>query len=421
MASVTYYKKLNISLGKFFLIGIIAVKAEGAGYEKPDLFSARHQALGGAVVSNVNDARALYFNPAGLAERNPGGNYELAGDFSPFFADINAPFLTGTASQQNLTAKADLNLLFGAFLKKSQTEKLGYGFGLYTMAGSGAKYGRLNVGQAVDPEFNVQVGALELAGGLGYQLTDALRVGAAYRISLLRGDLKTLPTPTTGLSIEGLSGVNTSGFKFGLQYMPVGADWAAGLVYRTEVDWSLKGGQVTLTDLTAGTRGPPVDDGEIATSLPEQYSIGFSFNIIDNSKLLFQYDFTEYSTVKMGISGTMGGTFVNSVNGQNFSDQHTIRVGFEKTVVGGWDFRSGIIINNSVTNSDTANPFSLPPGPEYVIAVGTGKQFSQSITGDIALSYLKVSGEGKATVGGLSDGPYSTTMYTLHTSLKYSF
>lgn len=421
MEFTTLFYKINNLLGNFFLICILAVKAEGAGYEKPDLISARHQALGGAVISIVNDARSLYFNPAGLAEQNFEGDHELAGDVSPFVADIHAPFLTGTASQQNLTAKSELHLLFGAFFKKSQTEELGYGFGLYTMAGSGANYGRLNTGQAVDPEFNVQVGAMEFAGGLGYQLTDTLRLGAALRISLLKGSLKTLPTPATSLSIEDLTGVSTSGLKIGLQYIPVDANWTAGLVYRTKVDWSLTGGQVTLTDLTTGISTPPADDGEIATSLPEQYSIGFSFNILDNSKFLFQYDFTEYSAVDMRISGTMGSTLVNSVSSQNFSDQHTIRVGFEKTSVSDWSFRSGIIINNSVTNSDTASPFSLPPAPEYVVAVGTGKQISRSITGDVAFSYLKGGGDGKATAGGLNDGHYSTTMSTLHTSLKYVF
>ncbi|MBK8945205.1 MAG: outer membrane protein transport protein [Ignavibacteriae bacterium] len=140
--------------------------------------------MGGAFVALSNDATAIYWNPAGLADQKasvlayftgvmPIGSYKMD------LAGIDA----STASNIYPT---------GGLLANYRMDKLALALGIYVPAGLGAEWDPTEFAGAGanGTEFLSQIGVISISPAVAYQVNDQFSVGLAVNISYAMFDMK---------------------------------------------------------------------------------------------------------------------------------------------------------------------------------------------------------------------------------------
>ncbi|MFZ1291878.1 MAG: outer membrane protein transport protein [Melioribacteraceae bacterium] len=140
--------------------------------------------MGGAFVALSNDATAIYWNPAGLADQKssvlayftgvmPIGSYKMDA------AGIDA----STASNIYPT---------GGLLANYRMDKLALALGVYVPAGLGAEWDLTDFGvpAAANVELLSQIGVISISPAVAYQVNDQFSVGLALNISYAMFDMK---------------------------------------------------------------------------------------------------------------------------------------------------------------------------------------------------------------------------------------
>lgn len=405
-------KVSHLALG---VTGALLFSQQGwsVGYEKPIFWSGKYSGTGGAAVSSVNNADALYFNPAGLAKSSSGTEAIL--NFSPTITKMSAPVLVANTP---MDSKSSFSPIGSVMLSHQVAPGFGVGLGLYTAGGLGVDYGDVNVGATYPALLKTKLSDMEVSLGAGLQVHPMLSLGAAWRISMFSADFTSL-NGSTGINSRFLShsGSQWSGFRFGAQFGPEDGNWGLGAALRTSV--ALKGtGTGTAYSVATGTE-TSIGVTSLETSLPLQASLGGHFMAADDIKILLQYDFTQYVNNRT-LDITVAGVLTKSA--MNWKNRQDIRVGGEYTGLKNWPVRLGYVYTSAVTPTDYPNPYFTPPGAVNTFTLGTGTQIATDLTLDGALDYTVGSATGtpNASAGTLA-GVYKATAYALHTGLSYRF
>ena len=424
--------------------------AFSGGYEKPDFFSAKWVAVGGAAASAVSGAESVYFNPAGLAAGDDVG--QITGNFAPTWVQFGGP-LAGNAS---VTSDNSFVPAFGIFASFKPTDKWGIGIGSYLAGGSraiyqnvdytnvGTLFGQPNLpslagaGSTVQANLNI----VEVALATAYEILDGLRLGFEWRVAHVSatlgsyaynpGNALTLtPASLTTLTIDGISGTSWNGFRLGLQYYPKDSRWGIGALWRTQVNFTGTGNLTGTTTFPtavpgigpAGTQVPlTANTATVSNSFPQSFDIGGHYDIIPSGlRAHLQYTYTNYSVDQsLAIVGTatptgLPGQPLPNID-QNWNNESDVRLGLECFEVANWIFRASYIWSSEVTPLDRARSTFTPPGPGSTISAGAGTTFmDKRLEANVAFDY----GWSSGTVGSNVTPPPDMTSgvagnYTAH-------
>lgn len=414
--------------------------AFAAGLEKADFWDAHSSALGSAVQSSIDGPAALYWNPAGLAGLQ---GLQINANFSATDAGFKGPFQANTSINSN-----SLFIPVAAgFIGYGVTPSLGAGIGYYVSGGNKAEYGNVDLGQesngiTYNPLIKGDLTITELSAGAGFEIMPGLKLGAAYRMVFVSGELDSASATLngaglfiTGVQVTDIKATEGTGLRVGLQYAPKDSNFGFGLVYRNRVHFAASStANVTTAGSTgnlAGVPGAGVSSSGgnpiVSGQLPQRIDAGLHYHFTPDFTTYLGYSFSNYAQEQvLGLSGlvTSGGT-INADTPLGWNNQQNIRLGFENTgLIKEWPVRLGLVYTNEVTPKNSASPVFAAPGAGYTIVAGTGHNFSSNFKVDGAFEYSWDSGSVAASDNpnsGTVVGDYGAHSYVLHLSANYAF
>jgi long-subunit fatty acid transport protein len=354
-----------------FALALGSTHAAAAGFDTPILYTARHQAMGGAAIGYVDDPSAGFHNPAGLQGVRGLG---LLGDFSLILGKVQgSPFSTPTA--HNLESKlvvAPFFLLGGAYRVH---EWVTVGLAAFPVASGGAEYeydiGTLHAKDSTEIVFFEATPLLSLNVPKDRWLPGKLAFGAGYRASMVMFDRVQGDAKDPQLLDLSLSGFNWAGVRLGVQYSPVDA-LKLGVVFRNKI--------VVKTTADTGTvGGAEASDGQLKFRLPAKLGFGARFDwarvgVASDVEWAFQNQ-----NPRSHLTGTLhypNGDVqpADKVNVFDWQNGVTWRLGFEYRLGAHplVPLRIGYIYDTKVTNKAYPSAFGTPPAPTHTLTAGAG-------------------------------------------------
>lgn len=411
-------------------VAVAASSAFGAGYERSVMWSGKKVGTAG-IGSPLGGAESIFFNPAGLGSIE---KFESSLNFSPTIIDNKGPIVT---ANQQVEGKQLFLPVFGAVVGAKVTDQLAVGLGAYVAGGARARFENIDVSPNVqlNPNLISEITAVEYSLGASYEILPRLRIGAAWRILQVNGDIAFFASQPTGvISVEmnKLKQTRADAYRVGIQYE--GPGWGAGVTYRSSVDFTLKGTATGNFGAGGAPPGGPIapltgGDALAASTLPEQVKIGGYGDVCDGSiRILGEYEFTKYSKLdKITLAGKVGTLdLANAPLRQDWRDQHVYRLGFEYRGFTDTVLRAGYARTSQVTPFRYARPSFASPGTGNSITLGAGHSyFEKKLDFDLAFDYSFASGDVGAgdlvstNPPSTTPGRYETRAIAAHVGLTY--
>jgi long-subunit fatty acid transport protein len=414
--------------------------AQASGFEKTNVVSARYTGIGSAAVSSVEGSESIIFNPAGLARAK---GLELTLDSALGLAKTSAPLISNGTSPTTGASPVDSKLsvipIAATAISYSLTDRLSFGGGLSVSGGAGADYGPVDFGPsfaALSPELNSKFGILEALIGAGYEPLDGLRLGATWRILIIKADSKSgaLLDANTLLALQftDASGVSYNGFRFGAQYSPKDSSWGLGATVRTPVDFKATGQSSGSLAVSNSSTVVPVSGGEVtlASTFPLQIALGAHEELMPKLRIFQEYSFTRNSSISglntSGTALTIPGasapipveTFSTPLHWHNM---HQLRLGAEMQATEDWTLRGGYVLSSQVIPDNEANPFFAPPGIRHTFTAGASKQLTSRTRLDGALEFETSSGTASGSSFPSLDGSYRYHVFAFYLGAAHAF
>ncbi len=400
-------------------LSLVASSAQGAGFDTPILYTARHQAMGGTAIGYVDDPSAAFHNPAGLSGVQ---RFAVIADFSLLLGKVRATPERGIISEESNTVVAPFFLVAGA---ARVTPWLTLGLGLFPVASGGAEYEyELARNPFVDSTNIVFIELTPLASfdvPKDAVLPGKLSFGVGYRASALSFDRKKgAPDDPRVLNLE-MSGTNFSGLRLGLQYHPVPA-FGVGFVFRNEIRIDAEADQVSVYTQTAR-------DAKLPFVLPAKLGAGLVGEVRELRLAAdAEYAFQEQNG-RSTLTGLLGSTQASVPNVFDWQNGITLHFGAQYRLGHGarrYPLRVGYVFDSPVTSKRYPSAFGTPPAVTHSLTFGGGFQnggfqVNAAIAHRFGSTDIAASDLGTGCAFCSYAGHYSITMTGLYLDTSYAF
>lgn len=382
--------------------------ASASGYDTPIIHTARNIAMGGTAIGHVNDASALYHNPAGLGHTT-GGQAMIS--LSPLTGQLQG---SPSAEGINIPSESALIPMFLAGAAYNVADRLTFGLGVFPLGGGSGeyKYSYDNFGDNVDRVDSTSLAFIEVVpAALAYEfdfLGGKMRIGAAYRVTIAQFQRNITNTETGKDPVKyhdiNMQGMNTTGFRVGIQ--GTYGDLDIGLTYRSgfTVDMdTVEGHETKVNSLVA-------EDAKFQFKLPSTVGVGARLRLTPSVRLAADMQMlinSENDNTSFTGKAVVGGTVVNEfkegdlVNYANWDDGLMMRFGAEYMVSEGFFARAGYVYDTKSANTQYPSAFGTPPGPTQSFTAGAEYAVTKGISFAAAFAYR--SGEGNVEKEQLPD------------------
>jgi long-chain fatty acid transport protein len=372
-------RMLRRRVTRLALLAPAAAWASGFHVDEQD---ARATGRAGAVTASTNNASAVYYNAAGLADLE-GLHVQLGGS-------LLRPSAEFTSAVDGVTTGADTQtfVLPQLFASWRATELLAVGIGAYAPFGLALKWpesspGRTNVREAdlqtfyISPTvaLNLSRGVPGLSFGAGVDLVPA-------SVRLERDILFGTDVASVALSGDAF-GV---GARVGLLYRPPSLpEVAIGVSYRSPVTLDFSG-EVDF-DAAQPYRSalPPDGDTETSVTLPQMVSVGFQFSPVPELQLELDGNWRGWSSYdRLDIELPDGSV---DTEAKDWNDSLTLRLGGEYTIQERWSVRAGAIWDQTPVPAERLD-FQVPDADRVDLSLGFGARITEQLKVDLAVLYV---------------------------------
>ena len=349
---------------------------------------------GGTNIAFGDNGAILNDNPAGMANIQSNGLYEVAVD--TVFTHLNYtdadPNSLHNASRP--TPSPEL-----AYFRKSADGRFTWGVGAYAVAGFCASY------QMNQPLFGPQkehyqsIGAFgRLLPGIAYQVNDRLSVGIAVGLGVCHVEFEgpfflqtgALAGAPARLDFQG-TGVAPTG-TLGMQYKWDDAT-TVGLAYTEETNFNLDG--VTRADLLPIGQSSRFDSS-MHIVWPRSLGIGIKHNLCDCQRIscdVIWYDWSHaFDTIDISLRNSSNpiipaivGPTINDSLPTYWHDSVSMRLGYEWSPTDIDVLRCGYVYHKSPTPNSTLNPY-LDGVLEHAFSVGWSRKVQRCVV-NLAYQY----------------------------------
>ena len=394
---------------------------------------AKTTSMGAATVACIDDATAVYFNPAALTEMD---GVEAAMGFTTYY--ITGKFKSDSGADASLDE--GLAALPHFYARAKVTDRLAFGLATYSDFGlqtdwednwegrfmTGATFGETQT-ISINPVVAWKVSpALSIAAG---PVIRYMSVDLKNRVPNLLGALGILPAVAeTGMEIEG----DDWAYGYSLALMAHLTDrLSLGVTYKSETRHNLTG-DFSIDD--DGLNGYSDTSVTARITLPAYADIGLAWTqgkwTLAGAVLWTQW--SSYDQLSVNFGTTQGVPGVNAVDGMTmktrWDDTFTFKLGAEYALTPQWDLRCGVLYDPSPVPDDTLDPL-VPTGDRLDFTLGFGYTRG-ALKVDVA--YLLINDEGRRfdnavgdfTAWGMSriTGEFDDfTTHALAVSVSYSF
>lgn len=360
--------KIALTLAFLVLPLVIDLRhALAGGYAIPHQ-TARAVSLSNAVTAGIDDASAVYANPAALREIE--GNQLLGG-----MTYINNVSSVGNSGRRSVNIHDDnfIPTLFANY--HIEGTDLTAGIGLYSPFGLATSYAEDTFTRF--GAIRSEIRTLYVTPAVGWQVNPTLSVGAG--VSFVHSSAMFTRALFLGPGTEGrLRLADTdNGFTFNLGLLVKPHDkLKIGLTYRGRLDLNFDTGQVKVADgtgaiSTARSKGTQMP-------LPPVISMGIHWKMTPSWSAEFVHDFTHWSEFRhlkarftpALLGGALSGLFIQ----QLWKDTHTLRLGTAYRLNERLELRGGIAVDETPIPARTLGP-SIPGADILTLNAGLGYQW----------------------------------------------
>jgi long-chain fatty acid transport protein len=339
--------------------------AFASGFESLNVSTA---ALGqaDAWMTRVNDASAIYYNPAAMmrVERNDlYVNFNLrngSGDFEPIILD-------GATIEQDTSNSFSFN---GYFVHR-YSDQISFGVGTYAPYHQKVEWPKGSL-----PTFISRQSKLEtryITPSLAYQLAPWISIGGG--IDIIRADAQYLRDfdfediagvfPTTTVDVDGTE----IGFNLGI-LLETQYNWQFASTFKSQTDLNLEG------DASTGNLTPPIQDlfvdggASLDMALPWRFGFGVA-SLWDRWSFEGNVEFAGWGSLEtIRVNYFEETDFLRDFNlPRNYDNTISIRFGTEYDYSDSWTFRGGYLYEGTPVPDNAVDPW-FPDGSRNGITLG---------------------------------------------------
>ncbi|MBL0217695.1 MAG: outer membrane protein transport protein [Myxococcales bacterium] len=339
---------------------LLEAAAHAGGLGRPNGISARGVGMGGAWTAWVDDATAVWFNPAALSEVDPQVDVGAELVVGPrTFTPVADDGTRGPAQNATVVAPVPSLGVVGRFWYDGQPSRFTLGGGVWNTFGGKVAFPKTGM-PALDA---VQDAVVEASAGTAVRVSDRLSIGAAFRIGIGLFSVEGTQMPyDASLSAKGLGVAMAWGFLFRpVETVRIGAAWRAPLRITTTGNGTIEG--------ASGTEQVSVEHQQ---NWPQSASLGVGIAASPALKLAVQLDWTQWSTVKDLIVQLPGSGNPDQVYREDWEDSWTARVGADLAVTRAIAVRGGLYYDTTAVPDRTierqyldSNKVGLAAGGSY--------------------------------------------------------
>jgi long-chain fatty acid transport protein len=315
--------------------------AHAGGLARPNGISARGTGMGGAWTAWVDDATAVWFNPAALSEVEP--QLDLGGEmvvgprtYTPLAEDGTK----GPAQQTTVAAPLPSIGAVGRFWYEDRPSRFTLGAGVWNTYGGQVSFPKTGMA-ALDA---TQDAVVEASAGTALRISDRLSIGAALRVGIGLFSIESTMLPFDAkLSATGVGVAMAWGFLF----RPTDAV-RIGLAWRSPLHISTAGSG-TITEPS----GPSQQSIEHEQNWPQQASLGLGWAAVPKLELAAQLDWTQWSSFDEIVVAFPSKPLQTQTYREDWTDSWTARLGGDYTVTNAVALRAGAYVDTSAVPDRT--------------------------------------------------------------------
>lgn len=440
---------------KALVLFFVSAVAFGSGYEKSVLWGGKYSGVAGSAAAGVSGSDSIFYNPAGLVNSPELGDITLnlssttvqfKGPVVPK-ANVVSPGPTVaqfTNANKQESSKTSSSVIPGVTYSMKLNEAWSYGLGYYVVGGARTEYENIDFApRNYKAKIGSQIIISEFSAGVGYKVSDAMRLGLGLRYTMIDAAFSSIGYSTSGANVVGITNVdikdikaaNLDSVRLGMQY-DMSENTKIGLVIRTETKLNKAAkASGTANVCTDGTCSAVANlaiaeaDVKVDTMLPMAINLGVEHKLADTWTLFGELVHTQYSKIeKVDLDGSVTvGTTSSPLPDidQKWKDQLNVKLAAQYSGMA-WPVRFGYNYTNEVSNKQYARASFTPPGVAATYTLGTGQEFKvgdSSLDFNISFDLTTIKGEGDDSVQPLLTpaGTYEANSSAIHTGFAYKF
>jgi long-chain fatty acid transport protein len=317
---------------------VLSSSAHAGGLARPNGISARGTGMGGAWCALADDATAVWFNPAAMADMAPhvlvGGELVLGPrSFTPVADDGTR----GDAQKATVVAPVPALGVVGRFDDESWFT---LGAGLWNTFGGKVAFEKTGM-PALDTTEEVVV---EANTGAALRVSDKLAIGGAVRVGLGLFALEATELPFD-------ASLSASGVGIGMTW---GALVAPSERVRVAVVWRSRLRITTSGDGTLELAGGPTQEKvEHVQTWPQQAALSVGVAPRDGLRLAAQVDYTQWSAVRELVVAFPSTPALDQTYREDWRDSWTVRAGGDIAVAPAVTVRGGAYLDTAAVPDRT--------------------------------------------------------------------
>ena len=367
------------------LLLLLSVRADAAGFGIYE-WSARGNALGGAMVGRADDPSTIAYNPAGMVQLE--GTQVMAG-FTAISPTVDMEGFGIIGSDPFASTVSATWFPPHVYYTRQVNESHWFGVGLFTRFGLGTEFdqgwfGRYN-------NTNAEITSVSLNPSWAWKLNEKISVGvgieAMYFGINLRKNIPPVPAyklPENESELEGDSfGI---GWNAGLLFKPA-EDVRFGLAYRSSIKQKVEG-DLSFSNPVAGLFPNTAAGGEI--TLPDLFSAGVFWQATPRLGLEIDAVLTRwstYDTLRIEYDDPVAGKGYSSYP-KDWEDTWRYQIGIEYALNEKLDLRLGYVIDPSPIPDHTVD-YILPTNDRKLYSIGLGFRNGEW-NYDLSYTYLDI-------------------------------
>ncbi|MFV0347659.1 MAG: OmpP1/FadL family transporter [Halodesulfovibrio sp.] len=372
----------------FVLAGISSASASGfALYE----YSARGNALGGAVVGRADDPATLATNPAGITQLE--GTQVAAG------ASFIMPNMDVSLNGNQVHGQNNVWIPPHFYLTHKYNDKWAFGVGIYSRFGLGTEYdadwpGRYNVTEALIQSYSINP-------NVAYKVTDKLSVSVGVEYIDVKLDIKKKADRSMLGLDDMLSETKAEGAGYaltlGLLYQ-INDQWKFGAGYHSQAEINAHGDQSFTPNFAMGPVSYADTDVSGSVVLPDMLNLGLTYYPTKDLSIEVGGVLTRWSTyneLRFEFDDPVGGN-MSSTSVKDWKDVWRYNIGVEYKALDWLTLRCGYTYDESPLNSNHLD-YLIPGNDRQLYSAGLGFNW-KDWTLDLSYTYLWMKGRDYADV-----------------------
>lgn len=323
------------------LLPLVAGVAHAGGLGRPNGISARGAGMGGAWTAFVDDATAVWFNPAALSEVEPqvnvGGELVVGPRTYTPVADDGT---RGAAQKATVVAPVPSAGVVGRFWYDDRPSRFTLGGGVWNTFGGRVAFDKSGM-PALD---STEEAVIEASAGTALRISDKLSIGAAIRVGIGLFSVESTQMPYDAqLSASGLGVAMAWGMLFRpVEKLRIAAAWRAPMNITTTGSGQIEG--------ASGVEQVSVEHEQ---AWPQSASLGVGVEASRALKIAAQVDWVQWSTVTDIVVQLPGSGNPDQVYREDWEDSWTVRLGGEYAASKAVAIRAGTYLDTAAVPDRT--------------------------------------------------------------------